>query len=355
MKRFSAAIVLLFLALPLYAEDIVIQRGTRVHLATADEGRGLAARDDAWIRALSPFDRKVMLQQDEDASTEEILAFMSDQVCEFTEAETTRMREVVIGVRDKFAASGLTVPFPPVVTLVKTTGREQGDSAYCRGSVIAVPQSMVDMPPQVLTDIIIHELFHVMSNGNPSLRAPLYAIIGFKQCTDIELPASLENRRITNPDEYRTYFYTDVHCKGSLTHVVIVPLASRAFSAERGGDFTDYLTVRFMPIEEREGRWSPVLVDGQPQLLKSPDCPDLKEVIGDNTGYILGPEEIMAENFRLLIDGAAMVRTPRILKELRELLSRPCCAPSPMQVESSAPDVLEPRASPQADGSIETP
>jgi hypothetical protein len=46
------------------------------------------------------------------------------------------------------------------------------------------------------------------------------------------------------------------------------------------------------------------------------------EQIGRNTNYIIHPEEVLADNFMMLVQGNRDVPTPRILDEMRKALSR---------------------------------
>lgn len=43
--------------------------------------------------------------------------------------------------------------------------------------------------------------------------------------------------------------------------------------------------------------------------------------MGRNTGYIIHPEEILADNFKLLATGAENVPSPQILEKMRVILT----------------------------------
>ena len=64
----------------------------------------------------------------------------------------------------------------------------------------------------------------------------------------------------------------------------------------------------------------PVLVDGTPQILPWKDLPDLSEKIGRNTGYLIHAEEMLADNFALLVTRATNVPSPEVLARIREAL-----------------------------------
>jgi hypothetical protein len=63
---------------------------------------------------------------------------------------------------------------------------------------------------------------------------------------------------------------------------------------------------------------------GQSLVVLDPaDVPEYFTAIGLNTRYIIHPEEILADNFTLLVRGDSKVRTPRILEELKRVLAEP--------------------------------
>jgi hypothetical protein len=58
-------------------------------------------------------------------------------------------------------------------------------------------------------------------------------------------------------------------------------------------------------------------------MLDPATVPEYFTAIGLNTRYIIHPEEILADNFTLLVRGERKVRTPRILDELKRVLAEP--------------------------------
>ena len=48
--------------------------------------------------------------------------------------------------------------------------------------------------------------------------------------------------------------------------------------------------------------------------------PSYHDQIGRNTGYIIHPEEVLADNFTLLLQGRTEVKSPHVLDGLRRLL-----------------------------------
>ena len=79
--------------------------------------------------------------------------------------------------------------------------------------------------------------------------------------------------------------------------------------------------------------------NGQPLLIRMNEAEGLFDQIGNNTFYLIHPEEIIADNFSMLVWGnpggwnnPMAVRTPQILEKLKEALLAP--EPAADRVES---------------------
>ena len=80
------------------------------------------------------------------------------------------------------------------------------------------------------------------------------------------------------------------------------------------------MTFRLLAVRKNGGTWVPVIEKGQPKLLDPAKTPSYKEQIGSNTGYIIHPDEIMADNFVHLVQRTKELKTPGIVKELDSIL-----------------------------------
>ena len=95
------------------------------------------------------------------------------------------------------------------------------------------------------------------------------------------------------------------------------------YDPKRGGEFFAYLVFKLMVITNANGNWQPRLVQGQPQNLDPQEVQGFFEQVGRNTGYIIHPDEILAENFVLLLNGETNVPSPEILEGMRSVLRQP--------------------------------
>jgi hypothetical protein len=300
-------------------DDIPATKGTVIRFADVREGVRALTRHDEYIKQLSPFDRQVRLQTDQDVSEQELLAFLAQNVQPWTEDDIRLLTPLLTAMAKK--VEPLTLNLPPEVLLVKTTGREEGHAAYCRGAAIVVPENMIGTNTKLLESVLPHELFHVASSHNPELREALYQIVGFKPCNEVPLPESMRGRKLTNPDAPINDHYITVMQNGHAMELMPVLFSkSERYNVKRGGNLFSYLEFKLMVLENHNGTRRPASVNGQPVLLKPGSVPDFTEQVGRNTTYTIHPEEILADNFVFVIDGRTNLPTQRILTEMSRVL-----------------------------------
>jgi hypothetical protein len=220
--------------------------------------------------------------------------------------------------------------FPETVWLVQTTGNEEGGAAYCRGPAIVLPHRHVRRDDGDLERLLAHELFHVASSHDAALRARLYAVIGFELCQPIEVPESLANRKLTNPDGPLLDCLISIEHEGrSLRLAPLLFSSQENYDAARAGTIFDYLTFRLMEVEptpggdgSASGAWQATLRDGRPALHDPRTLADFHRKIGRNTGYIIHPDEILADNFAHLVLKTENLPSPEIVTQMRAILAR---------------------------------
>jgi hypothetical protein len=302
-----------------FGGDVPFDAKTKVSFSTPEDSARKLTQVDSFIENLSRFDRAARLKTDKDVSQEEFLRFVAKQTLAWDEAEKTKLIAVMKAVSERVAPYHLHLP--AVVFLVKTTGAEEGHAGYCRSNCIVLPQNLVARSAADLEISFTHELFHILSRNNPKLRDSLYSIIGFEPCSEIEFPDVLKPRKITNPDAPRNNYVMKVALKGEPLPVVPILLSSsERYDLAKGGEFFSYLVFKLLVLEEVNKKWQPKLFDGKPRLLDVSETPDFFKKIGRNTDYIIHPEEILAENFVLLIDGKKTPPTPEIIAEMKRRL-----------------------------------
>lgn len=303
------------------ATDIPIAKGTTVHLASANEAKQTLTTKDDFIRRLSPFDRSARLKVGRPVSEEEFLNFVGRSASDWTEKEAQTIRSVLEGIQTRLR--DLPISLPATVQLIKTTGAEEGNAAYTRGTAIIIPKAELTKNTKDLEKLVCHELFHVLSRQDPELREQLYAIIGFKECDEIDFPPGLAPRKITNPDAPRNNHFIRLEFAGQQCLAVPVLLSTEStYNVKKGGEFFDYLNFQFLVVEQGPSpkQLRTVYSNSEPKLIEPKGVSGFFEQIGRNTQYIIHPEEILADNFALLILGQEQTPSPEIPRKMKEIL-----------------------------------
>ncbi len=309
------------LATNLPAADVPIAGTTVIRFATQEEAQELLASRDEFALALSRFDRQVRMQTDKEATLDDWLAFNAGHARPWSEPEIQRVTAAVesLGPRlDRFQFQ-----LPQTILFVRTTGKEEGEAAYTRQSAIILPEKVMAYPKEQLERLLLHELFHVISRHDAALRQKLYAIVGFRSLDPPKLPPEWEDRRITNPDAPRMDSYIELSIEGrKIAAAPFLYATPPKFDAKAGGTLFKFLTFRLLVLSPDGERLTAALKEGKPVVLDPRGVEDYARQIGKNTNYIIHPDEILADNFVLLVRGEKNVPTPRIVEEMEKLLGK---------------------------------
>ena len=320
-KLVSFVSILILVAVNNYAQDIQLTTGTNISFASKNEGREFLTGRDEYISTMSPFDRSARQKTDQIVSEEEFIQFLSTNALEWQEEEITKFSDIINSIGGKLTEFNLT--FPKEILLIKTTGKEEGGAAYTRKNGLFFPENFLKMPENDLHDIVIHELFHVLSRENPTLREELYNIIGFFPCNEIELPENIKARKISNPDAPRNNHYMNVSYKESDVQVIPVIFSkTEKYDMDKGGEFFNYLEFKLLQIEKNNNSWSASYTEQAPVLFDISQVSGFFEQVGKNTQYIIHPEEILADNFVILVNGKQDIPTPEIVAKMKKILAK---------------------------------
>src|SRR5690606_29170895 len=133
----------------------------------------------------------------------------------------------------------------------------------------------------------------------------LYLRLGFRHVGPIDLGPYLNQRRITNPDGVLLEHVIDVrHPKvaGPFSALMVTYSKADHFAPETGRRLFDYLRYDLFLVENVDGqlriRSGP---DGVPPRYSPKEVTGFYDRIGHNTGYIIHPDEILADNLAILL------------------------------------------------------
>jgi len=303
--------------------------GTKIVFADVNEAKKILSAKDEYIKSYTPFDRSIRIKTEEPVSQEEFISFVSKQAMEWTDNERARMENAIKSAAKKL--EHLKLKLPPTILMIKTTGAEEGNAGYCRRNAIILPKNMI--APQImafqggfssqqnnlLEHIFIHELFHTYTIHNPELREKFYEIVGFQKCNPVELPEELKKVEITNPELPKDEYYIELIYKdGTINVMPIITIPNYDYKGRF--ELSQLLKVQLLAVEKMDDKWQYKRNDtGEPVLFELNDLPNYRRETGDNTSYLIHPEEILAENFVLLVQKSLFVNSKWVIEEMDEL------------------------------------
>jgi hypothetical protein len=295
-------------------------QSARFSFATQAQARAVLGAHDDYLRATSTLERSVVMGTTEVMDAERFAAAMQATALEWSDDERKPF-DAVLARLESFL-SGMKWKGPASILIVKSSDRLMEGFPHTRGNAIVIQEGMLrEMAtrPAMLEFLVVHEAFHVLSRANPALREQLYSAIGFHACKALEMPQALERQRLTNPDAPQSRHAIAVRWRDRPVEVLpFVHFASAAVDAKAG--FVSQMRTSWLVIERRENR---CVARGEVASLE--ELESLHAQVGNNTGYLIHPEEILADNFALLYreavsPGVTKIRSPEILERIRRVL-----------------------------------
>ena len=287
--------------------------------ASEERGRQALTNRDQFVQRLSPFDRAARLKTDQPVSEPDFLRFVGSNVLAFSDKDKANVSEAIQKLKPLLQPYRLN--WPASILMIKTTGKEEGNAAYTRENAIILPAGKFGLNrSKQLERVLCHELFHILSRHDPALKNALYETIGFQECAELKLPKSWA--WLTNPDAPVNDHWIRLKRNGkSLAAVPILLATPPKYDLKKGGEFFDYRSFKLLEVKvAADGAKSATFDPSNPTLLDPGEVEGFFEQVGQNTDYIIHPEEILAENFVLLTCGGEGVINPRIIAKMKKAL-----------------------------------
>ncbi len=291
-----------------------------LHFLSNEKAVEVIIANDDFIKRLSAFDRASRMKTDKVISKEQYLKFLSLNVVSWTKSEI----KVVSRIFDELylAIYALNMDLPDQINFIMTTGKEEGNAAYTRSNAIILQKKRFSNYVE-LKRIIAHEIFHLYTRKNITVKEKLYNVIGFHKINEIEFPTVLKKKKITNPDAPINNYAIQINYKGNLRWVVpILYSKTEKYIPEKGGEFFEYLQFMFIIVgkgkEANINSYDPT----EPKFLNISQFKGFFEKVGQNTKYIIHPEEILADNFSLLALGIKQVKSPEIILKIKNVFDK---------------------------------
>jgi len=285
-------------------------------------------KPDDFINNLSTFDLESRLHSSS-ATLQDYLELIAQHILDWNKVSNQSITSCIEYINTKCINKLKLLTFPSRIFVVLTDGKDENNAAYCRnGNVIVIPQVMINSGQ--IRKTFVHELFHIWSkwNTNLTIRDELYASIGYYKIPvekPLEFPINLHSIKMTNPDApiamryYINLKKQDDTTSGKTYKCTPILHAAQAFDVNFSTNLFHYLVATTLILDDIT--YEPL----QPlQYLSYKEASNFYDQIGNNTGYIIHPEEILADNFVLWmtdIENSKKLKTPDIVNKMNDIIS----------------------------------
>lgn len=306
--------------------------------ADAEEAAQLLLSNRDYYDHLNQYDLNFRMQKT-DATLEELESFAAGQTRDWTEEEKAAIDAVMQDIENICAERGYTLPATDGIVFAKTTMAEEcGAAAYTHGTQIylserLMPYTVSDDPAyqEYFREIIAHELFHCLTRNHPDFRTEMYGILGFTVVgEDYDFAPEIDAVIISNPDVEHHNSYAAFEINGGIKNCAVIFTTSAPF--EKPGDiFFDDMVTGLVPVDDLSVMYT------------AEDADNFLEVFGENTDYVIDPEETLADNFAFTViyGFEPKYKTPEIIEAIDAYLKGGNTADiRPGETVKTAPDPL---------------
>ena len=295
--------------------------------ASKDEAAKLLLSHQDYYDGFSQNDLDFKMQK-KNATMEEYLAFAKEQTLDFTEEEKALIDRLFSEMAKSLDEHGYVLPDLDEIKLVKTTmAEESGAGGYTHGTQIYLSADILENAlhgdaiskayySRLLPGLLWHELFHCLTRCNPDFRSDMYRLIHFTVADkDYTIPPSVFAYHISNPDVEHHDAFATFSIEGQDRDCFIDCVTTRHFENE-GDSFFDCFTTALIPTDGTDQYYTPEQAD------------NFNDIFGENTDYVIDPEECMADNFSYAMcygtagPGGTGYKSPEIIEGILEYLKK---------------------------------
>lgn len=228
---------------------------------------------------------------------------LKNSVLEFAEDEQARLNTIFEQIKSSFSKLNIR-SYHKYIYLSKIDDSVYGKQAFfTREDVIFIPEHQLGMDDDALKSILLHEIFHIYSRYDESLKRDAYQLIGFTKLPKPYMVTNpnLNQRILLNPDGLDNTF--GIQLKDDKDNVLTCVAVLHSRFKGLNPDLEDYFSYIHFELYRYDEETSTAFADDKLQN----DIPaeyfnSFFDQISDNTQYIIHPDEIMADNFMLMIN-----------------------------------------------------
>lgn len=258
---------------------------------------------DGFFDHLSAVDISIQMKQKEGFASKDIAVvaykyFLRTQVEDFSEEDKAYMKLVFTEVNRRLSKINKNLIIPDI-KLVKLKLDHYGEDVYyTRGNLICIPKNSLSRSElKGQTNVMLHEIWHILSRNDKGLRDKIYNLVGFEpHGKEIKLSQDMSKLLLSNPDGVSTDYA--INLGDNLMALPIITSQQDHYDPSKPRIF-DYFNFDLYEIDQ-DGT---VLTNpnGSTTIPPAKNAVFFKK-IKDNTQYIIHPDEITADNFMLAVN-----------------------------------------------------
>lgn len=261
--------------------------------ASAEEGAEIMLNNTEYYNQLTQNDIDFRMKKS-GATLEEFMEASGNSVRKFSIVEKLYIDKCLAKMYRTLKKNGYVLPDTDEIVLIKADMTiESGNSGYTHGTEIYLDSTIVTtytylhaISGDYFDTLLWHEMFHCLTRCNEEFRAQMYSLIHFTVAdSDYEIPPCVKEQYISNPDVENHDSYAAFVIDGQEVDCFTVWITTKSYEEAQTG-FSNCNEVVLVPI------------DGTDCYYTKEQASNFNEVFGENTGYVIDPEECMADNFK---------------------------------------------------------
>lgn len=209
------------------------------------------------------------------------LNHLYNSTLDFSEKETKSINKIMDKINRSLESAQLFIKLD--IGFIKTNGTDSFDLPYTRGSNIILPSKQDEIGGNNMNIALIsHEIFHILTRRDPSIRDALYKLCGFHQAQHEIITNQTIDKMIVNPDALEFKYYAK--CMLNDVEIKVLPLIL----------INENNKMEWVSLAKLDDNLLPV-------SLVTIQSTNYMSLYAKASNYVSHPEEICAENFRNIV------------------------------------------------------
>ncbi|WP_053991277.1 hypothetical protein [Mangrovimonas sp. TPBH4] len=281
-------------------------------LADSSEAKSAVSQHDSYIKNLTSFDIQSKVKRLGELSYKDYLANAQLFLYDWKPYEEQYFKSIINQVEKQIKKKKYKFNLPDEILVIKSAMHEEGGlNGFTRENYMVLNLDSLSH------HLFEHELFHIISRYNRDKIYKAYSVLGFKPCNEVEIPSTIINFKISNPDAPFNNFYIELEHNKKPIEALMLLYSNRPYS---GGKFFSYVNKGLMLLKGDDNSKEAILDGGRPIILDYSEVNGLYEKIGKNTGYNIHQEEVTADHFSMALNDIKNLPDQHLVDKLDEIL-----------------------------------